>query len=275
MFEKKLNSFSFALTIFALLEILVSWPKFIWIISFLAFVFIFFFVWKILPKNISTRQGLRNSRSLIFKITKIAKIFVEEKNYFFLASPIFLLCGAILFLMFLENDILMHLSILLFSFIFFLFSESLFANFYDYQSQSYPLENVLTGINLLALFLIYSHIFLFLALFHFSLWIMLPFLILTTFVSTFQLFYIYKIARKINYFYSIIATIIILEIFWSIMFLPTNFYVNGLILINVYYIIIGMSYFYFTEVLAKARVVRHLLISLIIIILTLATAKWA
>ena len=275
MFRKKLNSFSFALIIFALLEILAWKPRFILIISFLSFIAMFFFIWKILPKDISTRKGLRSSSSLILKIARTLKVFAEKKNYFFLASPIFLLCGSVLFLIFLKNSALMHLSILLFSFIFFLFSESLFAYFYDYENQSHPLENVLTGINLLALFLIYSHLFLFLTLFNFSLWIMLPLLILTTFISSYQLFYIYKIAQKINYFYSIITAIIILEIFWSIMFLPTNFYVNGLILINVYYIIIGTSYFYFMEALTKPRIIRHLSISLIIIILTLATAKWA
>lgn len=275
MFGKKLNSFFFVLTIFILLEILVWQPRLIWIISFLSFIAILFFIWKIFPKDISTRQGLRSGRSLFFKITRILNIFAEEKNYFFLISPIFLLCGTILFLMFLKSNVLIHSSILFFSFIFFLFSESLFANFYDYQHQSYPLENVLTGINLLALFLIYSHIFLFLTLFHFPLWVMLVILILITFISSYQLFYTYKIARKINYLYSIITTIIILEIFWSIMFLPTNFYVNGLILINVYYIIIGMSYFYFMETLTKARIIRHLSISLIIITLTLITAKWA
>lgn len=275
MSGKKLNSLFFALTMFVLLEILTRCPKLIWITSFIAFIALFFFIWKIFPKDIAIRKKLRSNRSFIFKITKALDIFTEEKNYLFLVSPIFLLCGAILFLMFLKDGILIHAAILLFSFIFFLFSESLSANFYDYQRQSYPLENVLTSINLLALFLIYSHIFLFLTLFHFSLWIMLLILILTTFISTFQLFHAYKIASKINYFYSIITVIIILEIFWSIMFLPTNFYVNGLILINVYYIIIGMSYFYFTEALTKARIIRHLLISLIIIIITLATAKWA
>lgn len=275
MFKKKLNSFFFTLTIFVLLEILARQPKFIWIISFLAFISILFFIWKIFPKDIATRKGFRSNRSLFFKITRIFNVFKEEKKYFFLISPIFLLCGAILFLLFLKSGILMHLSILFFSFIFFLFSESLFANFYDYEHQSYPLENVLTGVNLLALFLIYSHIFLFLTMFHFSLWIILAILILITFISSYQLFYTYKIERKINYFYSIITTIIIFEVFWSIIFLPTNFYVNGLILINVYYIIIGMSYFHFMEILTKARIIRHLSISLIIVILTLATAQWA
>ncbi|MCK5460204.1 hypothetical protein KAI52_03750, partial [Candidatus Parcubacteria bacterium] len=88
MFRKKLNSFSFALIIFALLEILAWKPRFILIISFLSFIAMFFFIWKILPKDISTRKGLRSSSSLILKIARTLKVFAEKKNYFFLASPI-------------------------------------------------------------------------------------------------------------------------------------------------------------------------------------------
>ncbi|NCF74902.1 MAG: hypothetical protein GWO87_00220 [Xanthomonadaceae bacterium] len=282
---KRLNSFFSAILVFIIMEILVFYPSFILLLSLFIVGIIFFSVWRILPKSFSVKKEPNNGNIILFKIINISKIVLTDKNYLFFIAPFFLFLGAISFLLFLRNILFIHSSILLFSFFYFLFLETLFFYFYSpsflensdilaQEQKDYFIENIFTIIDLLSLFFIYSTLFSLLYLFNFSLTKIILLVIFVSFLSNHYLFFIYKVPDKISYLYNIIITLLTVEFFWGISFLPINFYVDSLILISVYYVIIGMAYFHFKKKLDKTKVLRHLLISLIIIILAMITAKW-
>ncbi|MEA2088305.1 MAG: hypothetical protein U9O55_00460 [Patescibacteria group bacterium] len=285
---KRLNSFFSAIIVFIVMEILVFKPTLIWLASIFIVALIFFSVWRILPKSVSARKELNNENDILIKTIKIIKIFLIDKNYLFFIAPLFLFLGSLSFLLFLRNIFFTHLLILFFTFFYFLFLEVLFFYFYspsflknsetEFSSQeqkNYFVTNIFTVINLLSLFFIYSTLFSLLYLFNFSLTKIILLVIFISFLSNYYLFFIYKIPNKISHFYNVVITLVIIEFFWGIAFLPINFYISSLILISVYYAIIGMTYFHFKNDLNKIRVFRHLTISLLVIILSMATAKWA
>jgi len=172
--------------------------------------------------------------------------------------------------------VLVHLTILLFAFFYLLFLEGLF--FYPDirrdKKKSYFLENIFTVINFIALFFLYSAIFSSLSFFSFALWKATLIFIIFTYLSNHQLLHIYKASNDINYFYNIIITIIMVESFWAVVFLPTSFYVNSMILLSVYYSVIGIGYFYLQKTLNRVKVIRHLTIGLSAIVISLLTAIW-
>lgn len=285
---KRLNSFFSAIIVLVAMEILIFKPALIWLVILFIVGIIFFSVWRILPKSVSARRELNDESGILIKTIKIIKIFAVGKNYLFFIAPLFLFLGSLSFLLFLRSALFAHLLVILFIFFYFLFLEVLFFYFYSpsflensetenysQEKKDYFVENIFTVINLLSLFFIYSTLFSLLYLFNFSLTKIILLVIFISLLSNYYLFFIYKIPNKVSYFYNIVITLIITEFFWGIAFLPVNFYISGLILISVYYAIIGMTYFHFKNDLNKIRVFRHLTISLVIIILSMATAKWA
>jgi len=269
---KRLNSFFFSFLALILLELLVWQPILFWPLALFILALIFFSVWRILPKNAAIRKELRADEKLILKLKVILKIFLADRNYTFFISPVFLFFGILIFIIFLKNKLLIHFSILFFAFLYFLFLESIYS--YFYKREEYFLENIFTVINFFSLFLVYSGLFSFLVIFGFSLWKIISVFILFTVLSNHQLMHIYQVADKFNYFYNIAITIVMVEMFWVLMFLPTNFYVNGMVLISLYYSIMGISYFYLKKDLSAVKITRHLVISVIIIAISLATARW-
>ncbi len=273
---KRLNSIFSTIFIFILLEVFVFFPIVFLPITCLILLSIVFSVWRIMPKNYKISAELRATDSFFVKIVKILKIFCDDRNYTFLISPIFLFFGVFSFILFIKSMVLVHLTILLFAFFYLLFLEGLF--FYPDirrdKKKSYFLENIFTVINFIALFFLYSAIFSSLSFFSFALWKATLIFIIFTYLSNHQLLHIYKASNDINYFYNIIITIIMVESFWAVVFLPTSFYVNSMILLSVYYSVIGIGYFYLQKTLNRVKVIRHLTIGLSAIVISLLTAIW-
>jgi hypothetical protein len=269
---KKVNIFASTLSILLSFQVLILQPILFWLLVFLMFWIIIFSVWKILPKNVAIRREFRSSNSIFLKLKTIFKIVVEDRNYTFFMSPIFLLFGTLSFVLLLKNKILIQISILSFVFLYLLFLDSLYSYFYN--KESYFLENIFTVINFTSLFLIYSSLFSLFVIFGVSLWLVIGLFLFFTFLSNHQIFHIYRVLDRINYFYNIAITLVMVQIFWALTFLPTSFYVNGLVLLSVYYSIMGISYFHLRGLIDRIKIIRHLTITLVIIVFALTTARW-
>ena len=283
---KRINFIFSVFLTFILLEILAWRVSLILGVILGSSLIILFSVWRIIPKSISIRKELAQEKSFFYKFKKIIKLSSENKNYIFFIAPLILFLGSVAFVLLQSNPWIIHLMIILFCFFYFLFLESLFFYFYPDSLKvreslekfgslkEYFLENIFTVINLVSLFLIYSACFSLSPLFNFSVIFIISLIVIFTFLSNIQLFFIYQIPKNTNYLYNIIITIIIVEIFWAIMFLPISFYVNGLTLAVVYYALVGTIYFHVKGTLDKVKIIRHLTVSCVVIILAIATARW-
>lgn len=241
---------SFLVLIF--LEILLFFPNRIFIIAAVIFIIIFF--------------------SILYITTK--KIISKDFEHF-LISPLFFISSGFLLLLFLESPIIKQIFILGLSIIYYLILSNLFSfKFQTHKYQPYILENLLSYINLISIFLFYSSIFCFHLLLGISTFLLLPIIFIFTFIITYQLFWVNKIDFKKNWLFTLIIGLIFLELFWAISYLPTGYFVNAIILLIIYYIFINISRDFLLNNLEKRQIKKYLTIGLSALILILATAQW-
>lgn len=78
-------------------------------------------------------------------------------------------------------------------------------------------------------------------------------------------------AQKI--LYTLIPALVLVEIFWSLSFLPTNFYINSFIITVSYYIISGLIKNRLNNNLSKKVIRKYLLIGGLCLLLAISTAR--
>jgi len=208
------------------------------------------------------------------------KFLIREKifslNFFYLSIlPFLLIFLAIGWLFILNEDWLRHLIIFILVFILGLYLENIYLFFYYpafYQIES--LENFSAFLNLLIFFLLAINLNTLNVFLNFQIWLLS--LILVAFLSLLilQSFWANKLKTKIRFIYLLILNIIILEIFWGLFFLPTNFYVNSLILTIFFYFSWGIFKSKLKEKLDKRSLQRYLIISIILLLLAIMTSSW-
>ena len=82
------------------------------------------------------------------------------------------------------------------------------------------------------------------------------------------------VSFKQSWLYSLITALIITEIFGSLLFWPTGFLINSLIVTVVFYVLSGISRCVLTSVLTKKLISRYMYWAGIIVSVALITAKW-
>lgn len=203
------------------------------------------------------------------------KILQKDLWNFFI-TPTLLIAGAFLFLLFLENETAKQAVVIITTLFILLFLNNVFLyRFQPFRYRAYALENISSYLNLIAFWFWFSSFFGFIILIDVPVW----FLTLAAFVVTGALYYsacwINKLDIKKIYPHILILGLIIAEIFVAVSFLPTSFYVNGLLLAGFYYGLAGLSRAYILKTLDKKVFLRYTVFSLLIIIAVLATARWS
>jgi hypothetical protein len=186
--------------------------------------------WKILGRGLAT-QGAR---------------------WLYLLTPIALLLGGILFLLFLEQAWAKHLLALSLSFFLGIFWENI----------------------LVSMFLFNSSLFGFFLFLNLPLWQLSLVALAFTFILTFQTIWVNKIKPGAAWLPIVIICLIVFEIFWTVSFLPTAFYVNGLLIATIFYLTNNLMRLHLLGSLNKKVVRRYLLLCGAAIVLVLGTAKW-
>jgi len=197
---------------------------------------------------------------------------------FFLITPVSLMGASILASIFLNNSWIKVFFSISIAVIFFLYLENLFLYFrMPAKYQIYSLENISSYINLISVFLIsFSFyglkILLGIRLKWFIILIAIEFFII--FILFCQNLWVNKIPFEEGKKYLLIAILILSEIYLIILFLPSNFYVNGLIFSLAYYVIAGLIRYKLLDKLEKKIVMKYGIISSALFICLLVTTKW-
>jgi hypothetical protein len=90
----------------------------------------------------------------------------------------------------------------------------------------------------------------------------------------YQLVWANKIELKPAWPYVLISCLILVELFWSISFLPFNYNITGLILAVCYYVIIGLVKNHLLGKLDAAKVKMYLILGGVSLFLIMLTARW-
>lgn len=263
---KRFVSIISALLVFISFEILFlgkpSW-LFVMIPVFLAIIFLSVFL--LVPKI------NREAKSWGLKIYN-----VTTSRWDILISPFALVFSSLFFIIFLDNVWLKHLLALFTAFLLFVFLEDVFYYFFRVTKyQVYSLENISSYVNLASAFFFYSGAYGLSIFLKTDSWILALAVGLITFLISYQTMKINGLNWRSSWLYILIIVIICLEVFWALGFWPTSFYVNGLILATVYYIVLNLMSFKIFNRLEKKMIIRYLTVGSLVLIIILGTARWA
>ena len=191
-------------------------------------------------------------------------------------TPLSFLASGTFFLLFLENAWAKHLLALALAVFCGVFLENIFV--YIYQHEKYQinsLENVSNYLNLASMFLFNSSLFGFSLFLNTALWELSLISFGVTFILTFQTIWINKINVKAAWLHIFVICLILFELFWAVSFLPTAFYVNGLIIAISFYLMNNLMRLHLLDNLNRKILRRYFILCGLIVFFVLLTAQWA
>lgn len=205
----------------------------------------------------------------------IDRSFYNKKFWQLLITPALLFASGLLFFSFLEGYLFQQAFLLVLVILIWAFLQVIFLMHHSRPHyQPYALENIIVHLNLIIIFFTAASFFSLIVFLGISLGILLVIFYLVTFLLAYQLLWVSGTTFTANWPYAVIITIVLTEIFWAVSFLPTSVYVNGLVLAISYYLIAGLTRNWLLEIKEKKVVRRYLLISILVFIITMLTAKW-
>jgi len=252
------------LLVFVLLEVPLFKPSLVFYVVPSLIISVVFFTSGLLPRSSKKQLEIPGfSRS-----TMVSKIII-------LSNPLLLVLCSLFFLIFLENQWLHHLIVFAVSTILVIYLEDVFIySFRPHKYQIYSLENISNYLSLITAFFFYSGLYSLSIFLKVETFILFFGLMAVTFVLFLQNISIYGIFLSQSWRHILVSILICAEVFWALGFLPSSFYVNGLILTSVFYITLNINRLYLIGEFKKRAVRRYLIIGLVVILLTFGTARW-
>lgn len=107
-----------------------------------------------------------------------------------------------------------------------------------------------------------------------SVWLLMIFLTLVIFLMVYQMMWFNKIDSKDAFVYVPISTLILLEIGWTLTFLPLNYNALGLSLAICYYVLMGLMVSYLKNILVKRTIKLYLIFGFLSIALIVLSSRW-
>lgn len=201
--------------------------------------------------------------------------FKNKKLWYFFISPFLYVLGSLNFIIFLEMRWLKIGFIIVISILLGLYLENLYSfNYKPEKYQTYGMQNFSSYFNLIALFFIYTSLFGYIIFLQISVWIVLILAGIFSMLATYHTMWIAKINFEQSWLYILVTTLLIVQGFWVIAFLPTSIYVNAILLASIYYVVVGLTLNQLLGILDKSVIKRYTTVLIIIILITLLSAKW-
>ena len=207
-------------------------------------------------------------------------IIIGDKNsrnfFLFLATPLFLVLGQFIFVLFLEGKLLRHIIAIVPTMILGVFLENTYVHFQKKEKyEQHSMGNILSFLSLIILYLFAASFFGFIVYLNVSLWIATFIIMFVAFIITEQVMYFHELSFQKSWPYLVIISLVVGEFFWVINFLPSSLYVNAFILTVLYYSMIGVSRNHLLGILSRSVFLRYFFISIISLLVVLITAKWS
>jgi len=140
--------------------------------------------------------------------------------------------------------------------------------------QPFSFENLSAFFNLIIFVLTVIDLTAFNVFLNLPIWLLsLLFLLMLT-VLLDQALWVNKINNNLKYIYLLIVDLIILEVYWAMSFLPSNFYANSIIISLVFYLTWGIFKAKLTDRLTKKILLSYVAISLTLLFIIVITSHW-
>jgi len=239
----KLKPLLYSLLFYAGLEIIVSQPRFVFI------VFVFLLVASLYEGRKIGGRWIFSVLPVLFAVSSTGLLYLIALTY--------------------EQQIFIFLAALMYYF-------SLFG---AYRLGRYRQDQTARGLNMAAaaatIFFTYAGAYGFYLNFLVPLYyLMFAYLLVTLFVSYQYFIIIRPNDKKTVWLYCFLLALIMTEIVWTLNFWPFGYLTTGVIALILYYVLWDLTQGYFLNLLSKKRVIANMVFFSMMIILVLITAKW-
>ncbi len=129
-------------------------------------------------------------------------------------------------------------------------------------------------VTLICTFFIYSGITGLSVFLNWPAWVTILIISSITFILAYQSFWFAGLLSKEAWFYILILALMVAEIYWCVVILPVGFIALGCVLFSIYFVFLGITQAYLKQELTKKIVWQHLILSAILLIASLSTARW-
>ncbi|MDD4271764.1 MAG: hypothetical protein PHF50_03080 [Patescibacteria group bacterium] len=138
----------------------------------------------------------------------------------------------------------------------------------------FSIENISSYISWLSFFLLSATIYGLQSFLNTPIFYLALVMLAATALIVYQIVWVNKIELKKGLPYILISCFILVELCWSISFLPFNYNISGLCLAICFYVVIGLIRNQLLDKLDLAKVKMYLALGLVSLFLILFTAKW-
>lgn len=227
------------------------------------------------PKMIYVSLVLANL--LIFfsvsQFTKASETSADWWNFLIIPS-LFLTSLTIYSVLFASKLAVQSLFILNFAFLYFYLRAVYYYLNRPAMYKNSTLENISSYGNFLTFFFASSVIYGLQSFLNISIWPLAVVMAVVAALIVYQMVLVNKIEVKSTLVYILIGSLVLVELAWSISFLPLNFNAAGLILAICYYMLMGMVKHHLLDNLEKRTVKLYLSFGFGSVLLILLTARW-
>jgi hypothetical protein len=199
----------------------------------------------------------------------------KDKWWNFIIFPIFFLLSIAAYSTIVGSKIIIHLLFLVNAvFLYFYLRSAYYYFIFPPKYKNLTFEMISSFGNFLAFFFFVSFIYDLESALNLPAWPLMLMITLVSALMIYQGFWASGLKSNLNFLYIIIGALVLLELAWSISFLPLNFNIAGLILAICYYMITGLTKFHLSDKLDKKIIKTYLISGLASIFLILLTARW-
>lgn len=138
----------------------------------------------------------------------------------------------------------------------------------------FSLENISSYVSWLSFFLISAAIYGLQSFLNLPIFQLALIILAATALIVYQIIWVNKIELKKGLSYILISCLILVELYWSISFLPFNYNISGLCLAICFYVVSGLIKNQLLDKLDAVRVKMYLILGSVSLFLILLTARW-
>lgn len=190
-------------------------------------------------------------------------------------TPFFLTLSVFLFLSLIESDPAKQILLVGASLLYWVYLSAVATFNFDYANYQHPaLENISYYTSVISLFFISILAYAAETLLGLQLWISAAILISIIAIMVHQSLWAARIKGQKNTLYILSMVVMMAEIFWSISFLPSNFYLQGFLVTIAYYCLFGLLKSNLLGIFSNKLLVRYLLLCGAAVAAVIATARW-
>lgn len=198
----------------------------------------------------------------------------EEKWWNFMILPLIFITSLFAYSVLKSSIVIQALFILCSVFLYFYLRLIYYRLIQPLSFRKEEFENICSAGGFISFFFIASVIYGLESFLNISFWPLMILLIAGSSLLLYQFIFISTEVRKNYWVYVTAATLVLVELAWSISFLPLNFNLAGLMLSIIYYLLSGLIKSHLLNSLTKKSVESYLFFSFSIIFITLLTARW-